>query len=439
MMKLRTRCAVILIILIVFIFVIVPQTCYQNSGREVVCLINGPQIVDEKHGTTTLEIGNSVQVTEVKKFKSYNFQLVKELEKRELFERRKAELMFKLDRRKARVFDKTIDIDESFPPTAEEITKLKMYFNISERRIMYFNAEFLKTTKTLCAETPELIVLIPSIPANEKIRKAIRSTYGMIAHCGRSDLRNYRTENPVKIAFLLGRSPNQTVESLVRQEFEQYGDIVQTDFTDSYYNLTLKLLYGFKWVDTFCKGVKYVMKADEDVFVNIKILITELKTYRESNKGSVFGFIHTSSLSLRVLRTGKWGVSRAEYPLRKYPPYAQGTSYTLTGDLIPKIIQIAEHLPYLHIEDAFITGVIAGKILGARLEHMIGNSYWTYQTPDPCEFVKTERVSQTNMNPELMFKTWQALMSPEQKCVNTTYRPRVHRYNLHLSHRHNFF
>lgn len=434
MKKIYIRFTVIVLTHLVFIFFILPNIVHLNFGISIGGISIGNSFFDTLHVAETnnsVTMSNaSIAASEIRKIKKYNFQLEAELEKRERFDRRKQETMYILERRRARVFDKSIDINELFPPTAEEIANVNKYYNISERKLTTLNSKFLMDSKDLCSGHPQMIVVIPSIPVSENIRQAIRSTYGSIARYTLPHLQSIGIEYPVKIAFLLGRSPNKTVETAVRQEQRKNNDIIQIDFTDSYYNLTLKILYGFKWVNIFCKGVKYVVKADDDVFVNIRLLQAELKTYRAHDKGSVFGFIHSTSLGIRVLRAGKWGVSKEEYPLKKYPPYAQGTSYTLTSDLIPKIIATAEHLPYMHIEDAFITGIIAGKILGAKLEIMAGNSYWTDEKPEPCEFVKTERVSQTNMIPSLMYTTWKAFIEPDIICVNSTFRARIHRFNL---------
>ncbi|XP_045206214.2 beta-1,3-galactosyltransferase 1-like [Mercenaria mercenaria] len=435
MKKFKIRFVVIILMILVIIFMILPYVCYTDTRMRTKdnCGVSRLNLIIAKPYTENAEYSiKRVGTVETETYRKYDFQRELELEKRERFERRKDELLYRLERSKARVFDKSIDIGEPFPAVADEMAKVQGYYNLSDKKMTILNSKYLIESKSICSETPELMVLVPSVPTNENVRSAIRKTYGLIAHYTPSDLLNYGMEHPVKIAFLLGRSPNHSVEIDVINEQERYKDIVQVDFVDSYYNLTLKILYGFKWVSTFCKGVKYVLKSDEDVFVNVKLLLAELKTYRVSPRGSVFGFIHSTSFGLRVLKTGKWGVSEAEYPLRRYPPYAQGTSYTLTGDLIPKIVETAQHLPYLHIEDAFITGIIAGKILGANLERMSGNSYWSDTIPDPCEFVKTERVSQTNMVPSLMYKTWKALLSPDTVCANVTYHPRMHRYNWRI-------
>lgn len=52
-------------------------------------------------------------------------------------------------------------------------------------------------------------------------------------------------------------------------EFNLYGDIVQENFTDSYRNLTYKCIEAMKWISTYCNRTAYILKADDDVFVNI--------------------------------------------------------------------------------------------------------------------------------------------------------------------------
>ena len=47
-----------------------------------------------------------------------------------------------------------------------------------------------------------------------------------------------------------------TVEASVRVESARYGDIVQTDFLDSYRNLTLKAVSWMRWVHAHCPQIE---------------------------------------------------------------------------------------------------------------------------------------------------------------------------------------
>ena len=49
----------------------------------------------------------------------------------------------------------------------------------------------------------------------------------------------------------------------------QYADIVQGNFVDSYHNLSYKATMGNLWVSEFCEQAEFVVKADDDVFIDI--------------------------------------------------------------------------------------------------------------------------------------------------------------------------
>ena len=63
----------------------------------------------------------------------------------------------------------------------------------------------------------------------------------------------------------------------MQDEYRAYGDIVLADFVDTYSNLTLKTLSMLKWINTYCDDADYFLKADDDVFVNIPLLVHELR------------------------------------------------------------------------------------------------------------------------------------------------------------------
>ena len=48
-------------------------------------------------------------------------------------------------------------------------------------------------------------------------------------------------------------------------------------FQDTYQNLTIKTVMGLKWMSIFCPKAKYVLKTDDDIFVNIPLLIKALE------------------------------------------------------------------------------------------------------------------------------------------------------------------
>ncbi|NXT45241.1 B3GT4 galactosyltransferase, partial [Pelecanoides urinatrix] len=65
-------------------------------------------------------------------------------------------------------------------------------------------------------------------------------------------------------------------QAALRAEASRHGDLLQGDFADAYANLTRKTLLLLRWATTRCPAVPFLLKADDDVFVNLPALTTYL-------------------------------------------------------------------------------------------------------------------------------------------------------------------
>ncbi len=113
-----------------------------------------------------------------------------------------------------------------------------------------------------------LVVFVHSAPNNFDKRSAIRKTWGN---------ENNLINNKMRIVFLVGQVNETSVQRNLIKENEQFNDLVQGNFVDSYRNLTYKHIMGLKWVVYFCQNAKYIFKTDDDIFVDIFQLIFYLK------------------------------------------------------------------------------------------------------------------------------------------------------------------
>ena len=122
----------------------------------------------------------------------------------------------------------------------------------------------------LCRDsTPFLVLLIAAEPSQAVARNAIRQTWGNeSAAMGLGFVR----------LFLLGvgKSAESALQSSIEEESHVHHDIIQQDYQDTYYNLTVKTLMGMNWVAAHCPQARYVMKTDSDMFVNTEYLIQKL-------------------------------------------------------------------------------------------------------------------------------------------------------------------
>lgn len=262
-------------------------------------------------------------------------------------------------------------------------------------------------------QSPFLLIVVPSIPGHFETREAIRKTYGSFAD---NSVYNSGMKGSLNVSisllFVLGNAKSEVQASLIKNENTIYGDILQGNFTDTYHNLTRKMLLALKWISNYCEGVTYMFKIDEDVFVNIPLLVTYLKTQPFVREGYIFGKIHAGH---QVMRAGRWAVSEQEYPLPTYPAYAAGNSYVISGHILPLIFFYSEYLPYLSIEDAFITGCL-GAVVGAKKISLLGFTWWDIQSPGACVFYERRMFTGNRITVPYMYKLWTAYVSYQAFC-----------------------
>ncbi|ESO83739.1 hypothetical protein LOTGIDRAFT_56362, partial [Lottia gigantea] len=195
---------------------------------------------------------------------------------------------------------------------------------------------------------PTLFILILTQHDAYNQRKAIRETWGRIAR--HEPWPGRRLLGEVRLIFLLGAIDNAPLNKAVQIEASEHRDIVEANFIDSYFNLTLKVLMGIKWVRTHCPKTKYIMKMDHDAFVDIPRLVNLLvSTYMEN------GIYGPFSYSEGVARgTGKGSVAYEAYQPKMYPPHVKGNSYIIPYPLAVKIMNVSQYFPYVNVEDACI-------------------------------------------------------------------------------------
>ena len=275
------------------------------------------------------------------------------------------------------------------------------YYNLSRQRLDHCPFEFLINGSNICKpQSPFLIILVPSAPKHLQARMDIRETWGQYAN--NLTLPAPNTSVKVSIAFLMGTVENTTDTSSLLSESNKYQDIVIADFHDSYKNLTRKVLTGLKWVTVYCASAEYILKVDDDIFIHIPNLIEMLKRIPANSKGGIYGLMYPHGITQRK---GKWAVSNAEYPMSKYPQYMSGNSYVISKNIAKDLLMASQYMPYLSIEDAFITGILS-RIIGAQ--HVPRNTFtsWSKQKPEPCEFMKENMISGNRMDTGLMKTMW---------------------------------
>ena len=78
---------------------------------------------------------------------------------------------------------------------------------------------------------------------------------------------------------MLGYSSEKIYQEEIEKENLLHGDLVQGDFLDSYKNLTYKTVMGHMWVSSFCSQAEFVVKTDDDIYVDLYGLYSVARRY----------------------------------------------------------------------------------------------------------------------------------------------------------------
>jgi len=200
-----------------------------------------------------------------------------------------------------------------------------------------------------------LMILVISAPDHSKERASIREGWGRSSQRG-----------DVCLGFLVGIPQSEAQLQVLKEEADKYGDLIISNVEDVYENLSLKILAGLDWVLRNGIGAQFVMKVDDDMFVQVDKLIELLKA-QDRNKRLILGNISRGWKPVRNPNS-KYYITERQYQQENYPDFATGPSYVIAGNSIRAIFESAMAETYLHLEDVFITGVIAEKNGIERLE-----------------------------------------------------------------------
>ncbi|KAH9501888.1 hypothetical protein DERF_012697 [Dermatophagoides farinae] len=202
-----------------------------------------------------------------------------------------------------------------------------------------------------------LAIFIHSATKNFDKRDIIRKTWGN--HSIGFGIDNHYN---VRLVFMLGTTKNQTIQNQIQQESQHYGDIIQGSFLDTYRNITYKHVMGLKWINHFCPHASYILKADDDIFIDLHQLIYYLHgKFGDHPQRLMACYVNKNSRVSRSYRN-KWRVSYKEYSEQYYPAYCDGWTIIMSNDITLDLYRIAGNRPLLWIDDVFISGILANDL-----------------------------------------------------------------------------
>ncbi|KAL9928932.1 uncharacterized protein ACN427_008593 isoform 2-T3 [Glossina fuscipes fuscipes] len=245
----------------------------------------------------------------------------------------------------------------------------------------------------------KLLILITSALEHFDARLAIRQSWG-----------HYGERRDVSIAFVLGRTADANVNKQLTEENSIYGDLIRGHYIDSYNNLTLKTISSLEWVDQHCQKATFILKTDDDMFINVSKLLFFLDNHAKDKK-TIYGRLAKKWKPIRNKKS-KYYVSPGQFGAAVFPPFTTGPAYVMTRDIVHDVYVQALRQVYFKLEDVFTTGIVAQQ-LGIKRVHI--NDFLNRRIPfNSCNIRKA--ISVHMIKPNEQFDLWRKLLDQTIKC-----------------------
>lgn len=300
-------------------------------------------------------------------------------------------------------------------PNFRVTTQVKDYNSLPDRFkdfLLYMQCRSYQLTvdqPDICKEPPFLLLAVKSLEPHFDRRQAIRQSWG------RAGVMANRT---VVTIFLLGNATagdhHPDLSGMLQYERAHHKDIIQWNYRDSFFNLTVKEVLFLEWIQTRCSGARFIFKGDDDVFVNTYRILDFLKGLSGPKARDLFvGDVITNAGPHRDKKV-KYFIPESMY-VGAYPPYAGGGGYLYSGDIATRLHNVSQHVALYPIDDVY-TGMCLRKLGLAPEKH---KGFRTFNIEEkyrsnPCAYKSLMLVHPRT--PQEMIQIWAWLNSPDLNC-----------------------
>lgn len=291
------------------------------------------------------------------------------------------------------------------------------------------NYTLLRNQPDLCngqdteTEARMLFMAIKSQVGNFENRQAIRETWGRTGWV-QEEAGGERWQ--VRTVFMLGRQdittgPHPDLEALLQLESNLHKDILQWDFRDTFFNLTLKDVLFWDWLSMHCPRAHFIFKGDDDVFVRTGALLNYLNeqhgplqtTNKKVKDDFLVGDVITNAWPSHQ-PTDKYYIPESFYK-GVYPTYAGGGGVVYSATLAMRLRVVSHWVSLFPIDDVYM-GMCLQR-LGVSPSHHPG--FLTFDLPEakrnnPCAYYKVLLVHKRS--PKEMLTLWRDLKAPLAEC-----------------------
>ncbi|XP_015684445.1 beta-1,3-galactosyltransferase 4-like [Protobothrops mucrosquamatus] len=241
---------------------------------------------------------------------------------------------------------------------------------------------------------PWLLVLVASAPGHAARRAVVRQSWAVA---------RVAAGHRVRTVFMLGLPGDEAQQAALEHEAAEYSDLLQARFADTYANLTLKTLAMLGWAVAHCPAAHFLVKADDDVFLNLPALARRLDQLA-SLPAAYLGQVYSNVAPIRNPQSRHY-VPTSLYLEPTFPPYCSGTAYVLSAPAAAAVLGAAHQLPLLPVEDVFVALCARHAGIAPRhVDHFSGASHYPL---DACCY-REVLFSVHEVAPAEMLAMWEA-------------------------------
>ncbi|VDK72881.1 unnamed protein product [Litomosoides sigmodontis] len=192
------------------------------------------------------------------------------------------------------------------------------------------------------------VCVVRNAPSAHEYRNYVRETW------------KFDMEPDIPVIFALGNDGYD-----VEEEASTYQDIIQFNFVDSYFNLTLKMTLVYKYFFQELPNLQEIIAVNDDAIVNA----TAIKKMNRLKGATLRGKVSHGYPRL-FINSLLWYIPYEMYPKLCYPPFIQGSGVIATREAAQRILTDICSFPRFNLDDVFM-GILA-RCLGINMEHSEG-------------------------------------------------------------------
>lgn len=190
---------------------------------------------------------------------------------------------------------------------------------------------------------------------------------------------SFQKDHPdVKVMFFSGQVEDPQLRKHLKIEILTHCDLVIVHGLDTYENVTMKTVSILSYIHDHQFGLnpEVSMIMDDDSYLNLERLyhLVSHRLLARPFDNALTGFVFGGTLMRPPADSDKEFTDASVCPTYmfqgdQFPPFLSGSGYLLPQAVIPCLYEQTRSLPFLHIDDVFVTGFCAEACGFMRVTH----------------------------------------------------------------------